>query len=81
MTDKDIFGISADNVDIDVDLLVVDNKSDAECVLEFMSLSKEEREVRLREIELKRKASQDSVVIPSDTSLLRVTCRGHNRKS
>ena len=80
MSDKDVFGISADNVDIDVSLPVANVKSDAERVLEFMSLPKKEREAHLREIELKRKILQDSVVIPSDSSLLRITCRGHNKK-
>ncbi len=81
MPDKDIFGISADKVNIDDGLPFVDTKAHAEHARQILSMSEEEREEHMKVIEAKMQALWDNVELPSDTSLVRITCRGHNRKS
>ena len=81
MLDKDVFGISSDNVNIDDGLPFVDTKAHAEHARQILSMSEEERKEHMKVVEAKMQALWDNVELPSDTSLLRVTCRGHNRKS
>lgn len=77
MSDKDVFGISSDEVNIDDGLPFVDTKAHAEHARQILSMSEEEREEHMKVIEAKMQALWDSDVRNPDGCIIRSSCYGH----